>query len=1387
MVTLVDGLMRRDTNNVQQSSKKQSGCDLDMNTNSQIQTIIVAVDEASQTSEKMLSSTSGRLRPEGALAVHDKTSADIGEPEALSIGKQESGTELILVEELNNTPNASTSRSSVHNRSTPPRRSERPSASRTEGTNNETNTNTNTDRGHTSNETGDDSSWNSHSTPVQNKVADEDDEPDTPISRYRRETDGDDTLSHQQTPSPGDNLDVVVESVRSGQGAISPTDEIGEGRQDDVFRKLLFPIPHPHQSDDAPASYLDRRTSSNHSATSLDSRIALEIEAARRKASSVISELTLPTVGNVEGGSGGAAPLFGASPAEIQRLITRSMAYQKQHSSPLTPSPAMSNHISESTSPIALQSRSTHLAIGLLPRRADSDSVLASPTANSPDAGPSSPLIPASSSIIFLPVSDPGGQNVLNTRSEQETSESLLDVDVENDAEEEEEDGAKPQTDNPDSRTCTELLNGEDGKNELPVSPPGAVKEGGSDDEREKDPVRGARFPYSAYAASSNTEGVSDFKSLSITESDVGSTDGLPQTLRSDWQSSLRESMLKRIDGVNLAAPGVPRRSSTKNDDPIQLRPSRYDISRSHGVVDRKASPAKDDDVSFFSMWPLDLFSWGSNGDEDASGTDDAKESKSDANNSVKKRMGWKNDDDSFSLLSCANIIHPRQVRPPAVSPSLLRVAGLPSYAETFHREQADPRMNAWAENQFNYLEKSAVDGSYQLGKSRTVVVHEICRGDWTWCTAWSPDGSRLAVGTENHDLAVIETTSSTVWRVKYDRKIKGPRRAGMPHSIRSISWGDNYIAIGGTGNGVSILSPAEPYELLHTIQGTGFVGSLDWKVDSTDLVIGSRMDKAMVFRLRSAEDFETNEVKVESELLYTIDRKDWVHGVSFSPGGSCLAVGDAGGHLLVYKYRGEYDCPVDVRLIKEFKLDDAILDVEWSPDGAWLYAGGEDYTVSVIDTRYWEIVHRIKRDRWVQCVAACKGGSHVAVGGVSSEISLLDVSKGWDSVMGIELKGLVPLSATWHPNDQYLALTGQNNSIIVVETTNARHVKGHHLHSISSILAVEFSPDGRMAVVGNQDGIVTFFSLSGSTFVTNYELFVSMNDRLSIQWSLNGLFIVIGSKDSVFIVARKRRDREGKVPPKASGFSVRKVIQDFVDVNAVSIDAHSQYVAISGKGTRILDATTDFRVVREWKSGPCYANAWSPDGKWLATIGADKVLTIYDTSEERLDRWRSVFAVSCSYTGRALAWCPVIIGGLLYIAYAGDGKEITVMEIRTREGTWETILRVQRPGTISSLDWNADGLLAAGLSNGTVSIVDLAYLMTGVAVNEMDYNWQRQALTCFTEIRRNRGRNSMKSVRWIPSAPGSDSLLAVGGSDGELEIIDLTERNRCRGYTPWK
>jgi WD40 repeat protein len=709
-------------------------------------------------------------------------------------------------------------------------------------------------------------------------------------------------------------------------------------------------------------------------------------------------------------------------------------------------------------------------------------------------------------------------------------------------------------------------------------------------------------------------------------------------------------------------------------------------------------------------------------------------------------------------------------------------------YAEAIGGNEVDPRMPAWMADhgEENDLTLPLPDENfYSLGISRAVIVHEIARGDWTWCTAWSPDGGRLALATENHHLAVVEATASTVWRVRHDQRISGPVKNGTTHSIRSIAWGNNFIAIGGTGNAVSILAPIEPYPVLHTIRDTGFVGALSWRKNSTVLAIGSREDKCIVVNV-SASDRDGEELNlgrhIRSKILQTISRSDWVNAVTFSPGGTALAIGDRSGKLSVYRYEHKKPgAPPSITFLRDFSLQDSLLDVEWSADGKWLYAGGEDFCVSVVNTATWAMVHKIQRSKWVQFISSSNRGSHLAVGGVASEVSILAVTDKWKTAMKIELKGLVPLSAKWHPKDQYLALTGQDNSVVVVETTNARHVYGHCLHSISPVMEVEFSPDGQMVVIGNEAGVVTFFALEGSVFVTKYEMVLTSGELQSIRWSRNGQYVVIGCGDQVIIVSKISESKMKKMPPNASGFSVRMVIRGLGKVRSVSIDSTCRYVAVGGTTTQILDAGDKFSSVREWKKRIVQCNSFSPDGTWLASIGRNDNLTIYNTSNVHVDKWRLVFTLHAERAGLALAWGPAVVEGLQYLAYGGANSIITIIEIRTTEETWETVLEVPRAGVIHDLDWNKGGMLAAAIGDGTVTIIDLEYLQSGWAMNEMDYTWQRQGITCFTEIRRNKGKNSMRTVRWIPSI--DRKLLAIGGTDGDLEIVDLTERNRCRGY----
>jgi WD40 repeat protein len=753
------------------------------------------------------------------------------------------------------------------------------------------------------------------------------------------------------------------------------------------------------------------------------------------------------------------------------------------------------------------------------------------------------------------------------------------------------------------------------------------------------------------------------------------------------------------------------------------------------------------------------------------------------------------NGDGTFPLACGSPISRPCDTIPSVINPPAQAADsganGDMSYPEAFRAShKANPVLSDWVDNKFMPRERLPNDGTYRLGESKTILVHEILRGNWTWCTAWSPDGSQLAIATENHHLAVVDTTSSSVWRIRHDRRVTAPPKMNTTQSIRSIAWGDHFIAIGGIGNAVSILAPTEPYQILHTITPTGFVGSIAWLPGSNKLLIGSRNGKATIHEIwenhnivQSFQFPSTQAVReIKSKTIHTIDRgKAWVNSVQFKPGETYFAMGDSHGVLAVYSF--EDALMMELTNVANFKLEDCILDIQWSSDGSYLYAGGEDFAITVISTQYWEPVHKIKRDRWVQFISSSQSSSHVAVGGVKSEVSILDVNNGWDNIINISLKGLVPLSANWHPDDQYLVLTGQDNSILAIETTDARHVSGHFLRSSYPILSIAFSPDGRMAAIGNEMGVVSIFELSDTTFVSVYEMVVDCSGSLSIEWSPNGSFVVIAAGNKVVVIGRSEM-LPGSAPPNTSGFFVAKVIRDTGPVNDVSIDPTSRFLALSGTKTRVLGATSNFKNVLQMENGgTTLANSWSHDGKWFAAIGKDHSLVIYDTSYADLSRWQSVFTVKTEGAGLALAWGRSSIVGLQYCAYGGEDKKIHIMEIRTKERTWESVLAVPRDGEINGLDWNSDGLLAAAVSNGTVTVLDLSYLQLGWAVNEMDYNWQRQALTCFTEIRRNRGKHSMKSVKWIPSEEESDNFLAIGGTDGELEIIDLTERDKCKGF----
>ena len=677
--------------------------------------------------------------------------------------------------------------------------------------------------------------------------------------------------------------------------------------------------------------------------------------------------------------------------------------------------------------------------------------------------------------------------------------------------------------------------------------------------------------------------------------------------------------------------------------------------------------------------------------------------------------------------------------------------------------------------------------GQYEIHTSETTITHELNRGDWTWTTEWSPDGKYLALATENHGLAIVETKT---WKIIHDERI-GKLKNDSTHTIRSICWGGNFVAVGGTGDSVSIIEPRlissedssnnEKYsfEIVNVIKQTGFVGALTWLKNTNILAIGSRTDQCLIAEVKRGIDGT-----VTSSILHNIERSDWVNAVKFSHGGTKLAIGNRNGILSVYLFvlirPGEAPA---LSPLQDISLDDNICTIEWSPDSRYIYTGGEDYTISVIDTAKYSVVRKIGRDRWVTFLALSHDGSYLAAGGVSHQVSLFDTNKGWEEVTSLPVDGGIPLSTKWHPKDQFIAITGQFNDVVVFEASSQRLSAGKCLRSKSSILAIEFSPDSKLVAVGNEDGLLTLFdTLSSPTCSITYETVIGIGGDMSIKWSPDGRCIAVTSGSTFVLLDSTYSCKEGTHPPSSAHFLVRKVIQCGVCFTSISFSSNGHFLALADDQTRILDLRNGCDSVRlldlesEDVDHGIISLDWSDDGALLAMAGRSNV-TIYDTCSSSPDKWVLLFAISFKSSISSLCWGPPVKKGLHYLAFGGENENVAILEVRTREKIWETVLQIECKSMVNDLAWNDQGLLSIGDDDGTVSVVDLSYLGSGDTVGSFNYNWQRQGVISQTRFTRNDGRNAITSLCWAPTKtrPNNGRLLAFGGSDGIFEMVDLS------------
>jgi len=580
---------------------------------------------------------------------------------------------------------------------------------------------------------------------------------------------------------------------------------------------------------------------------------------------------------------------------------------------------------------------------------------------------------------------------------------------------------------------------------------------------------------------------------------------------------------------------------------------------------------------------------------------------------------------------------------------------------------------------------------------------------------SWSPDGTRLATGSEDG--------TAKLWGAASGRELltfKDPTGPAMsadiwsfwsPSAVWSVAWSPDgkFLATGSYDGTVKVWDAAGRRKPLLAGRHASGVHSVSWSPDGTRLATGSWDSTARVW-----------DATARQELLTLKGQTSLVGSVSWSPDGKWLATGSDYGTAMVWDAAsGREQLTLRGHTVPVISLHwspGLVSPVAWSPDGKQLATGNEDGTAKVWNAAGGrELLTLSRHTAWVRSVSWSPDGTQLATGSADGTAKLWDAAGGREPLT-LKRPATGVASVSWSPSGVW---------------------------STSGIYSVSWSPDGKFLATGSNDGTVKVWDAAGGREPLTVGRHA--NAVLSVSWSPDGTRLAAGIVDGTAKVWDATGGRE-----------------------SLTLKGHTSgiwSVCWSPDGTRLATASSD-RTAQVWQASGgrksltlkghtngVWSVCWSPDGTRLATGSSDGTAKVWDAAGGRelltlKGHTGYVYSVCWSPDGARLATGSS--DGTAKVWDAAGGRELLTLKGHT--------------GYVWSVSWSPDGKrLATGSVDGTAKVWDAA---GAEAVQE----WVRQDRAVQDLLARNafRGPHARGFIQtWLlllplPFAPGETGAQAL-------------------------
>jgi len=442
----------------------------------------------------------------------------------------------------------------------------------------------------------------------------------------------------------------------------------------------------------------------------------------------------------------------------------------------------------------------------------------------------------------------------------------------------------------------------------------------------------------------------------------------------------------------------------------------------------------------------------------------------------------------------------------------------------------------------------------------------------------------------------------------------------------------------------------------------------VDFNRDQSRIAEGYKDGRVTV---RVLKDGSSDDLMGPSKTVQHFEHASKVTNVKWNIGGDLLASSDDQGNVVVW-HVGDQEVVA--------RGEDAIPNVgkealSWSYDGHQLFWTTSKKIVRLdLATKKQEDV---LADSWITDPCNSHEGKLLAYVGPENTIVVADVEGA--ILHRFEGHQLFIESLHWHPSKHLLISSSADGSVRIWDADTKKEVRQLMGHE-GQVYAAAWNSTGTRVISGGlpEDALRGWDVSDVGKEAFDREL----QNRPAFDWHPSGEFLVVTEGADLVIQTNNGDARwlRGEDPSSSSIHSVDfHPTQDLIacvsgDGRIWTVDAHTgevKNVYDSGSGSSFFPQITSRGV------------QWSPDGNYLAGVGGDGLLNVWNFADGKL-----VSGAADSGTIMSVAWSPTEVDGEQRVAAIGKANDFVIFSPASRK----TVQRISQSGWKFGLAWSPDG-----------------------------------------------------------------------------------------------